>query len=717
MLESKALQRSPYRYAVYWSLLFAAEALVFYVQMADQIAPFFPKNFDQTGYINYTYRLFETIRDRGWISILSEIANPSTPSGTALIVQGAVVAFFGGPNRTALASLNLIYFIILQLVVFQAIRIRTRSISLALIAIALLLSMPTIFNSAGGIFDFRMDFAAFCLYGVWTCLIVWSRCLAKTRMTAVLTAVAVLLISTRSFTVAYIGSVLIGLLIRSIIDVRRAANQVSRDRAVHRARNIFWSGASVTIAAFPPLFAARHQLYEKYVVGHFLNEEKYIRAEEMDVHSIAGHILFYPKSILNDHIGQPALWLSLALVGLSIAGASWAHVGQPRQMVKRLAHYFSEFVALGLATIIPIALLTIDIAKSPVVGGIVTVPILLATILVIRAVFPRRLDEAAAGFVAPHSAELNDQSRPISQAIKQSLPLIACVSIFIFSFSAFLTHASARQHEMPRSDLEEVRSINELIASAAIENGRREQTMSIDRVVDYLNTGTVALVAYERFRQRLDFRRGMLGESIFATPREDALRLVAESDFLVLTDPARGRESPYPTNVEIQKYWNDLRIWAQQNMVVLGSQDISGIPHRVFAKPPVKITGISGDWITSAGITIKADSNHLRRWPFVVLEGEAPYDVLGGEPHPRAVTFDDDPEKPGADLPLALKRTGSRYQITIDTRAVALSSTSPTRLRLTFDRSFVPSKLNINRDTRELVVLAPIRAELRAAAP
>jgi hypothetical protein len=713
MLESRALQPTSYRYAVYLSLLFAAEAVVFYVQMVDQIAPFFPKNFDQTSYINYTYRLFETIRDHGWASILSEIAHPSTPSGTALIVQGAVIAFFGGPNRTALASLNLIYFIILQLVVFQTIRVRTRNIYLALVAIALLLSMPTIFNSAGGIFDFRMDFAAFCLYGIWTCLIVWSRCLAQVRITAVLTAVAVLLIATRSFTVIYIGGVLIGLLIHSIVGIRRAANQVSRDRAVHRARNIFWSGALVAIATFPLLFAARQQLYEKYVVGHFLNEEKYIRAEEMDVHSIAGHILFYPKSILTDHIGQPALWLILVLVGLSIAGASWANGGQPRQIAKRLCHYLSEFVALGLTTIIPIALLTIDIAKSTVVGGIVVVPILLAAILAIGTIL------LSARVTPPPTTgvRLTYESRLVSRTIKESLPFIACVSILIFSISAFLTHASVRQHEMSRSDLEEVRSINELIASAAIQFGRREPTMSIDRVVDYLNTGTVALAAYERFRHRLDFRRGMLGENIFAIPRDNALRMVADSDFFVLTDPVHGRESPYPMNVEIQKYWNELRIWALQNMVVLDSREISGISHWVFAKPPVKITGISAGWITSAGITIKADPNHLVRWPFVVLEGEAPYDVLGGEPHPRAVTFDDDSEKLGADLPLTLKRIGNRYQITIDARAAAIPSKSATKISLTFDRSFVPNKLDINRDTRELVVLAPTRAELRASPP
>ncbi len=695
MLESKAFQPTPYRYSAYLSLLFAVEGLVFYAQMTDQIAPFFPKNFDQTGYINYTYRLFDAIRDHGWVSILSEIANPPTASGTALIVQGAVIAFFGGPNRTALASLNLIYFIILQLVVFQTIRIRTRSVYLASIAIALLLSMPTIFNSAGGIFDFRMDFAAFCLYGIWTCLIVWSRSLAQTRMSAILTAVAVLLIATRSFTVIYIGSVLFGLLVHSLISRRWIANQDSQDGAVHRARNIFWSGALTGIASLPILFAARHELYEKYVVGHFLNEEKYIRAKEMDLHTIVDHILFYPKSVLIDHIGQPSLWLVFALVGLAVAGASRSSREPLVQMIKRLNLYGNDFVALIIAIIVPISFLTIDIAKSTVVGGIVVVPILLVAILVIAAT--------------------HDSNQSIFRTMDSALPVIACAGVFIFSLSAFLMHASIRQHEMPRSDLEEVRSINELIASAVIQHGHREPTMSIDRVVDYLNVHTVELAAYEHFRRILNFRNRMLGDSIFAISREAALQQIADSDIFVLTDPLLGRDSPYPINTAIQEYWGDLRAWATQNMVLLDEREIAGILHQVFAKPAVRITGLSGDWITSAGITIRVESNDLLRWPYLILEGDAPYDVLGGEPEPRAIILTD--QNVSEQLPTTLKRIQNSYRITIDAHSAISSNVSSVRLKLTFDRSFVPNKLGINRDMRELVVLAPTRAELRTSPP
>jgi hypothetical protein len=713
MLESRASQPTPYRYAAYLSLLFAAEALVFYVQMAEQIAPYFPKNFDQTGYINYTYQLFETIRDRGWVSILSEIANPPTATGTALIVQGAVIAFFGGPNRTALASLNLIYFIILQLFVFQTIRNRTRSIYLALIAIALLLSMPTIFSPAGGIFDFRMDFVAFCLYGIWACLIIWSRCLTNTRVTAVLTAVAILLIATRSFTVIYIGSVLIGLLIHSLVDIRRAADKVSRDRAVHRARNIFWSGVFVGMVALPILFAARQKLYEKYVVGHVLNDEKYIRAQEMDLHSIADHLLFYPKSIFLDHIGQPAQWLALALVAFTVAGASRVRRGELGQTIKHLHRNSADFVALAITILIPISFLTIDIAKSTVVGGIVVIPVLLAAILLIEAICPSPWKLSNFGFGSLPATKGNTSSQPTLRTMQAALPMMACAGVFIFSLAAFVMHANVRQHEMQPADLEKVAALNETIASIAIGNGLKNPATSVDRIADYLNVHTIELTAYERFRRIVRFRRGMLGDDIFGASRETALQLLADSDIVVLTDPVLGRGSPYPINTAIRQYWDDLRSWAAQNMVTLDQLEIAGISHVVFAKPSVKITGLSGDWITSAGITITVAPNDLQHWSFLILEGDAPYDVLGGEPQPRAAVLTE--QNGNVELPATLKRTNNTYLITIDTRAIKSSNASSVRIRLTFDRSFIPNKLGINSDTRELVVMSPSRSELRTA--
>jgi len=50
----------------------------------------------------------------------------------------------------------------------------------------------------------------------------------------------------------------------------------------------------------------------------------------------------------------------------------------------------------------------------------------------------------------------------------------------------------------------------------------------------------------------------------------------------------------------------------------------------------------------------------------------------------------------------------------VDTRSLMLSDNGAIRIHLAFDRHFVPAKLGINSDTRELVMFAPAKTELHA---
>ena len=111
--------------------------------------------------------------------------------------------------------------------------------------------------------------------------------------------------------------------------------------------------------------------------------------------------------------------------------------------------------------------------------------------------------------------------------------------------------------------------------------------MSSDRVVDYQNAGTPKLFSIEALHRNLEidprFGHGTYG--IFATSREDALRLFADSDVIVLTDAVTDRSHPYPMNTKIKEYWDELWQWTNQNRALLFSTEIYGIPYRVFVRP------------------------------------------------------------------------------------------------------------------------------------
>jgi hypothetical protein len=144
-------------------------------------------------------------------------------------------------------------------------------------------------------------------------------------------------------------------------------------------------------------------------------------------------------------------------------------------------------------------------------------------------------------------------------------------------------------------DLGRITWLNESIARYALAGGNPSPSISFDRVVDYLNLGTVRLVGYERFGRLLDlqprFGHGQYG--IFATPRDEALKLIADSDIVVLTDPLRERTQPYPMNARIREYWEELRKSVDSSHIVLLSTDISNVPHKVFVRTmiPEKVLG------------------------------------------------------------------------------------------------------------------------------
>src|SRR5260370_32769373 len=140
--------------------------------------------------------------------MVEELLQPSSATGTTFVLQGALLSRIGGENRTAILSVNLVYLLALQFVFFVVIRTRTGRTDLAWIAMALLLSLSTLFNGAGGIYDYRIDFSAFCLYGIWTCLIIWSRSFLRTRRTLVVAAVGIPLVYSRFFMIIYLGGVL-----------------------------------------------------------------------------------------------------------------------------------------------------------------------------------------------------------------------------------------------------------------------------------------------------------------------------------------------------------------------------------------------------------------------------------------------------------------------------------------------------------------------------
>ncbi len=185
----------------FW-LIIALEGLLFWRYVSTQVAPFYASAFDQGGYLPVSYRLFEAMRSGDFMPVAALIFGPMHANGIAFQLQGALLALLLGAGRASLLSLNFLYFAALQVVLFKTVRWKTGNSQLAFIAVALLLSQSTITHLTGGIFDYRIDFAAYCTFGIWTCFVLRSGLFKNQRWSVAVGFTTVLLTSMRFLTAA-----------------------------------------------------------------------------------------------------------------------------------------------------------------------------------------------------------------------------------------------------------------------------------------------------------------------------------------------------------------------------------------------------------------------------------------------------------------------------------------------------------------------------------
>lgn len=691
--------------------IFAIELVVFFILMETRFAPFYPPNSDQTSYFMDTYELIDRTKISGLGTLAKEIISPGHAAGVLFTIQGAIMGLVFGATRTIIASVNLIYFIALQGFLFFTVRRKTREPAIAWMAVSFLLICGTIFIQPGGLFDYRIDFSALCLYGIWCCLIIDSQSLLRTKRWVIVVGVALVLL--RFFTVSYIGAVLGGLLIYTLIHWWRSTASPKRAIAAKRAKNIFVTGISIAALTFPALFFARDAIYNYYIVGHFLSNERYIRATEMGITGHFSNLIFYPHSIEYSHLTHVAILLILLVSLITFVFGVLREKALLDSAVAHMCRLHNEFFALGLCIAIPLIALTTDVAKSPVVGGIVLVPILLLIVLLLWTIWPAAWRTTPEG----HTDAFDSTSRfkrfgsdAISTRVTGS-----SVAAFAFTIAAivFLGRAGHTKIDLPRRDLTQITEMNERIATYIVNNGISNPTISFDRPVDYLNQGTVRLFEYENEGKllALDPRFGHGTYGIFATPHDVAMRLWADSDINILTDPIKLRNKAYPISTKIPEYWNEMRTWAIDNRVLIYSTEIWGVPYEMYAEAPVGIAGIQADnWITSDGIMLDVTPDNLARWPYILLTGIANYAALKGVPSVKAELLHADGSK--NELPAKFQRNGERYTILIDCRNAKVSN-GKVDIRLTFDRYFVAGPA----DSRKLVISAPQRRRMLSAPP
>jgi hypothetical protein len=675
------------------------QSIVFYIQVAINVAPFYPPSWDQAGYLVNAYDLVATMRDFGIGSGLRESLTSGGPNGVLFPLQGALLSLFLGMGRAGVLTVNLVLFLLLQLLVFWLVKWKTHRNSDAWLSVALVLLVNSPFLYAGGIFDFRIDFFALCAMGIWACVVLRSGVFRNLWWSIVAGLVGAWLVCTRHISFVYLVLTLGVLFMAYAIAWLGAKTRFRRAAAWIRGRNILASGLITAGCVSPFLWINRNIIYDYYFVTMFVNDEKELRAKLLELETLGEHLLFYPSSILFDHLGSPLLAAcGVLLIWSCLYACVYQHRGLADlwQSIRRQRH---AFLFLSAVILVPLAFLNLSVSKSPVVGGILSIPILLIVAVMMSALPDRK------------AVSSGDHSEFLRSGWIGSSYLAG--GFVVIGLLVFMYRAGEPKSGLQYVDRAAINDIYDKIIRHVVENGNTSASISADRITDYLHASVLMVASYERFGRSTRFRQ-LFPADVLASSREDALKQFADSDIVMLTDPVERRAEPFPLNSSIREYRGELQSMVTANFLPLTSATIQGIHLEVFAKPILKISGVSGAWVTSAGLIIEVEASDLTKRPIIVLKGEAPYHLLDGELQPRATVIDT-ARQPIGELPVTFEPDGFRYVLSINARAAASETPTRVRIQLSFNRFFIPSAVGWNADMRELVIVAPSRYELREA--
>jgi hypothetical protein len=669
--------------------LIVLEALLFSSFYVREVAWYPPDNFDQASYLIETYQLQERVFGHGLGQLWHAFWSRGHAAGVLFPIEGALAGIIIGGTRLPQLCVLFLGFCGLQIAAFTVARSVWKRRAYGYLALGLVLSEITLwFWEGGGLFDFRIDFLAYCLYGIWVCAVIRSQLFLHRNWSLGCGLIGTFLVLNRFVTFTYLIGVSAGFaLFCGIIPLcwRKDAEMVLRLR--ERLLNLGLSTALLIVLVVPILIHNWKAIEGYYVVGHAVGDEKYVRAALLGIYDLYGHLSYYPHSIIKDHLGRTFLWAAAITIGCGLVTGFLGRASRKEPTTRRDETSLLQIIFL-LGTILgPLVVLTADISKSAVVGGIVGIPTALLVVAVTAALAPG-----------------TSQREPIAVG---RLLISAAVVVLGLGLYSQLTQASRHWPAFAhRGDLQQMDDLDKTMADLAIENGWSHPKVSYDVIEGWLNAGPPTISAFERSRRLIEFQP-MLANGVLGVDREKAMLLLQQSDFAVLTTlPKKGI---YPFYQHIAEYWDDLKAWADENMLVARVIHFSTFTATLYVRPTARISGLSGDWITSHGLFLEANKSVLERFPLVELMGPADYSRLLKIPNIEATI---DTGKTSQTAPAKFLRVGSNYEIVVDTSSLQLPAVDQISIKLNFDSFFLPRKKGSGHDERELVVKAPSLVQL-----
>ena len=581
------------------------------------------------------------------------------------------------------------YFALFQLIFVWVLLWFSRNWTVVYLGLGMLWSTTGRFMiEGGGITDFRLDFISICLFGILICLIIRSELLASRRWAAAVGVAAAYAVLFRYVVFAYVVGIVViwfaVLLLRARFSKSSQVVEMSRRRIL----GLELAGIVFAVLIAPMMYYSRASIYWYYFLGH-MGPDKAIRAAETGTTQLVSALMYYPRSLLFTHAGGVFDVLAVAILSV-LALLAW-RLGALRVAAKSASglQLLDAALFLVVAFTVPLGILTIDISKSPVVGGVFLAPVL--WLFLIGAV-------ALGGRIM--------QARPWGRTVLGIVAVIAMTA----GISTELRMATRRSPlTLRHDDTEQVLSLYDRLFQASRENGWSNPKLAIDRTYDYLHPQLVPALVYERHGVLLS-PQGLLGGTVFPVARQTAMDALEHCDFAILAVGQPTATADFPFNRSMQTIEPALLSFAERQLIPLQRFHTFRQDIELYMRPSLGVTGTDAGWILSPGLMLEGDPAVLHARPRIELRGKTAFQWPVGTYHDinlPAVTAHwagaGDAQKP---IDVSIRKDGPDYRILLLLNPDDISG-DRRRIELDFDRWFSMAQLKLNADTREFVLPAP----------
>lgn len=517
-----------------WLIVFALLVLQFCLfrrYVAREIAWAYPAHFDQAVYLERSYETFDAMTHEGFFHGLAQGAGyektPPVPNGALLHVQAAVLFYFFGPGRTSALTLNFFYFALFQLALVETLLAITRRWSFALIGLGLLLTTRAAFHSTAGIADFRMDFGAFCLFGIFISLVLRSRMFEHLGWSIAALLAGAYTIAFRFITAAYVIPI-IGLALGALIILRVARRDekvTSPPAEKPRLRNLLISVCIAIGFTAPIIWHHWRALFAYYYRFHATGLDKHIRATLFKTASPIASLTYYPRTVALHDVGPGFFILTAALIA-----TVWL-------WKKSIAFNFSRRTAVEIlfvlaCAIIPLAVLTWDADKNAAVGAILVAPVLWLVILALRGLL----------------------TTPVSAAQWRTGPMLAAIALITGLAVQIISYTRHSEFTRDRAQTLRILELYDRIDSMAHANSWQHPAIANNSFADFLFSSAINVSIYERHRHVLGAHEELATDLIAVSPGQTIDEL-SHSDFALIAWPRAERsvQSPFQRSMESQR--------------------------------------------------------------------------------------------------------------------------------------------------------------------